>query len=52
MPGDAENEEPLENEEQPEDVVVPPFNLNGTVYNGLLSQLFLTGCCYMDARVF
>uniref|UniRef100_A0A8C2KRH2 Si:ch73-173p19.1 n=1 Tax=Cyprinus carpio TaxID=7962 RepID=A0A8C2KRH2_CYPCA len=29
VPGDAENEEPLENEEQPEDVVVPPFNLNG-----------------------
>uniref|UniRef100_A0A8C1X9G3 Si:ch73-173p19.1 n=1 Tax=Cyprinus carpio TaxID=7962 RepID=A0A8C1X9G3_CYPCA len=36
VPGDAENEEPLENEEQPEDVVVPPFNLNG--------------CCYMDAE--
>ncbi|XP_016327417.1 uncharacterized protein LOC107677144 [Sinocyclocheilus anshuiensis] len=27
--GEAENEEHLENEEQPEEVVVPPFNLNG-----------------------
>uniref|UniRef100_A0A673GRY4 Si:ch73-173p19.1 n=1 Tax=Sinocyclocheilus rhinocerous TaxID=307959 RepID=A0A673GRY4_9TELE len=26
--GEAENEEHLENEEQPEEVVVPPFNLN------------------------
>lgn len=29
MQGDAEDEEHLENDEQPEEEVVPPFHLNG-----------------------